>query len=191
MLPRLHPEAELHRSLANTELPCKTSDGRLPGAELPPCGDNRFIREFMEAIVFSVKMTVSPRSFFIHILDVVGLRSKPKVSRINTRRVVFYRAIMENALAFWNWTKMKYPRSNMRPSRVSLYTPAYLAVTVRKLRAGPDPACVGLRNLRPKALWKCFGKTLRSQILTGNLNHNLVLAPFGLQGQRSFFIFNT
>lgn len=119
---------------------------------------------------------------------IINVASKPQMVRVNTRLVVSIRAIVENIYSTRNWTTVQNPRRPMRPPVSSgvLYPSGNRSVSTIN-RSGPNPTGVCLFNIRPEALWKRFGKTLRSQVLGRNLGtHTVSFCASGLLARRAF-----
>ena len=125
---------------------------------------------------------------------VVFVGSKPQVGGINTRWVVAIGAIMKHLHALWYWPKVENPRGSwgfnrgcgLSPGVTNAPIPVFIGASC------PQPARIGLLDLREKPLWKVEGQTLGLQILRCDsnvvLHIGLFIARLQLQLRRAFLI---
>jgi hypothetical protein len=102
-----------------------------------------------------------------HIAHVFFMSAKPKMVRIHTSWII---AFVEYLFSIWNRSDMQYPTSAMGFNHSPLMA-GYASIAVRGSASSPNPAGISFYHLFPKALWKVCGKSLRSKVLIGNLNH--------------------
>lgn len=158
--------------------------------------NNLLADQLVSAVKFAATLASDVTAFANAILHVFGKRSFVKMIGPNTARII---TMMTGVQMGSPWTNSQNPGSNMRPNQplewiASLNFP--ISPMAQCCRPNPTVSQMGhmlwnrttLINLRPKPLWECFRKTLRSQVLRSNLNHSSVLTPFGLQAQRRFLL---
>lgn len=119
---------------------------------------------------FASKRTVMFVSFLgSTIPHVVGLRSKKQIRWSGAFRAI---AFMKHVHPFRNRTIMENPTSDMSPNRCpSMSSHVNLSVSEFVFSGCPQPAPIGLDNLRPESLWERFGKSLRGQIFRSNFDY--------------------
>jgi len=185
-LPRFHSNAEINGSWANAESYCKAPNGFSQG-EFRSANSYCIPGQLVAWVIFSVKMAMSSCAFFIHVLVVLGLCSKPKVSRINTRRVVSTGAVVQYKKPFWYWAYVQNPRRSLGRNRSGFVKPfVYFPMAKIRFSGSPNPTRLGFSNLGPKSFGKTWGKTLLCQVLRGNLDHSSLSCAVGLLAHRAF-----
>ena len=89
----------------------------------------------------------------IHIGDIIGLGTKEKMRRPNTKPIV---ALMKNKKPIWNFTEMNLPRKSSYSDLLCHSARPEIAPFVSgsaPLSASPVPASFGLFNFIPKSLF--------------------------------------
>lgn len=146
--------------------------------------------QFRRGAIFSRKWSVCAVicAIPIFVLAVIFRGSKLQMLWIAATWLVFYWAFVLNLITVWNWAVVKNPRRGMGVNQASPCSSVvsdsapYLAVGLPFVfeppnGASPKPASVWMRrfiDLRPKALWKSLGESLRSQIFGSNFGcHNV------------------
>lgn len=146
--------------------------------------------KLVKAVVLSGGNSPLHSSFFNLVTAVVGVRTKPKMCRINARRII---ASVKNASSFWNWTYVQNPRRDVCKNwHGRIKTFVELAVSRPVLGTSPKPAPKVIRqykNLVEKPFNYGCGKTLLLKVLRSNFVHRLVVARLGLLARPSFFSF--
>lgn len=145
---------------------------------------------------FSIVMILTAANMLSHlVVHVLFMRPKPQVVRIYTRTIIPSGTVMKHMNTFWYGTVVKNPRSLVR-SKASPANAILEPLEDRPIPAvfsgfnsrRPQPARISLFNLRPKPCRERFGKTLRSQIFRGNLDHSSVLNAVRVTGPAAFLI---
>lgn len=131
---------------------------------------------------------------FVHCINgIVSMITKPQMLRMYARSIISIGAVVENAFIFRNWTKVNNPTGSMGQDLSVLAdacgnSPISFLQTVGKAITRPKPTGIRLVNFLPESFWKRFGKTLRSQVLSRNLDHSSVLCASWLQARRAFLL---
>lgn len=134
--------------------------------------------------------------FVPHIQKILGICSEPQVRRINAIWAIPIRAIVTHTKTFWDWAKVKNPRGFMGKNHIaspdfkpSINIPVGLLCSPSK--PSPIPTTRSDVHFLKEPAWKIFGKSLRIQILNGNLVHSSVLCASGLLAQRASLLCGT
>lgn len=184
--PRFHPDTELHRSLAHCELSGKGSNESASPIFFASL-TNHFPSQFMSRIIFASLRAISSSPLFVAIAHIIRLCAKPKVVRVDAGRVISFGTVVEYKQSFGNRTVVKYPRSNRRSNRATMFESSVdLPVAVDVLRTRPQPTGFGLFHLCPKSLWEGLGKSLRSKVINGNLDHSQFANAAWVTGPAAF-----
>ena len=146
-------------------------------------------------ICFAVAVVLNIASLAYHVGVIVGRRARKKMRWPHAKRVI---APVANVNSFGNRSKVQYPRCSMCVGvPVSCCAPSDFAIPLYGVgRPDPTRSQFGtvcryrtiLIHFRPKALWEGFRKTLRGQILGGNLDR-LRLLPRWVYWTREAFKF--
>lgn len=150
----------------------------------PPIAiDSRFVkfsdsahllpRELGIAVLFTTASHLP--SLPVPVQIIVHLRSQEQMFRIGAWRIV---ARVQHALAHWNGATVEHPRNTMGMAVIN----DAIARAIASGEPSPAQAKSGIMamnwpthvHLDPKALRQCFGKTLRSQICSGNFRSHPV-----------------
>ncbi len=180
------PCFEIHQTVrghkADSKSCSKLLQSEIPGAPKPSCLFDGFRSEFVTVHLFSAKLS----ALLYLILHVFSSVTKPQVFGINASRIISRWAIMQNALAFWYWPKVKYPRGSRGNENPHSYAAIDVTVSHFAGAGSPQPTGLGFSDFAPKSFWECSGKTLRSQILRRNLDHSSITNAVRVTGPAAF-----
>lgn len=114
---------------------------------------------------------------------IISLRTKPEMVRAHARRIV---TGMADAKSFRNWPDAQKPGSSVG---INIWVPTIrnaatdLSITKLISAGSPNPTPFSFPDLFPKALREGWRKTLRCQVLRGNLLHSYFSLPRLVTGQ--------
>lgn len=115
--------------------------------------NNFFVSQFGHSAFFAISRYMT--TFFNHVFNVVDLRSKKKMIRSDTRRIV---ASMQYVKAFWVGIASKLPRSVCGLYSPSVYTKLPIAATT-------------ITNPQPASVWTVFVNLLPKSFLVRSEAH--------------------
>ena len=91
-------------------------------------------------------MTLSS-PFSVHIFDIFGLSSSPKMVRTNARRIVSIRTIMKGFISFRKWPFMKFIGETMSSYFMTIDSQSSIT---KSCSANPEPTSRSLFDINPK-----------------------------------------
>lgn len=124
-------------------------------------------RQFMipHRLAFGVNARVVS-AFLHHVLRVVFHASNPKMFWTDATGIV---TVMKNAFSFWNCTSGHHPHRSVRQHVCAMVYRVNTAITKSVFETHPEPTAIQFFDFGPESPLETGRKSLRHQILNGNL----------------------
>lgn len=174
MLPRLAPNNESNQNIGDTVLVAKMLISNATKCVAPPdCTNVRFCQFCLRVLLTSYAVATA---FFDAVHSIVFHCPKEQVVGAAAGRVITF---MTHDKAFWNRTKMQFPRKAMGSQEPTI--DADMAIAVIVARTCPEPTALCLLNVAPETInSRCDGTQLFGATLASTPEMPVAVAATGL-----------